>query len=126
MQCDHCAYRFFMKDAYGHIQGPPWCGKTQKPLETAGVQVEPWCPLSQWRSVKDDPPTDGGWAWAGWQVVEIEGDPQVNLVDVSIDKSGYVWWYATEGQGYTELRKRPTHWMPLADWPLLPAPGLTP
>ena len=76
----------------------------------------------KWRSVKNDPPTDGGWAWAGWQVVEIEGDPQVNLVDVSIDKSGYVWWYATEGQGYTELRKRPTHWMPLAEWPLPPAP----
>ena len=109
MQCDHCAYRFFMKDAYGHIQGLPWCGKTQKPLETAGAQVEPWCPLSQWRSLRHDPlchQHERVWV-AGPRLPVL---PKFICLEINPRPAEY--W---RGLGFT-------HWMPIEDWPLPPAP----
>ena len=66
-----------------------------------------------WRSVRDDPPR------GQWQVAYVAEPDQISVYAIKMIK-GRLWIYDW-GIDAAPLSAA-THWMPLADWPLPPAP----
>ena len=83
----------------------------------AGVTTSTDNRTPPWRSVKDDPPGVDSVCpvWMGWPLCLSETGIASRISETEFE------FYDNTGNEMS-----PTHWMSIADWPLPPAPELTP